>query len=144
MINDGDPAIAEDELYITRVDQSSLTMELDEPDTTKSIVTVDEWMERQKQKDLETRDLKALDPEELEEIESHPGADIYAQNCLSCHGENLEGTLAPELTLAGNRFSKEELKDIIQNGKGNMPAMIVDNEEDADVLATWLSEYMTE
>lgn len=144
LVNDGDPEVDADELFITRVDEPSLTITLDEPDSTKSVVTVQEWMERQKQKDLKGQDLTALDAEVLEEMNDHPGAGVYAENCLSCHGENLEGSIGPDLTLAGDRFSEEELKDIIQNGKDNMPPIMSDNEEDADVLAEWLSEFMKE
>lgn len=144
LVNDGDPNVDADKLFITKVDEPSLTITLDEPDSTKSVVTVQEWMERQKQKDLKGQDLTALDAEVLEEMNDHPGAVVYAENCLSCHGENLEGSIGPDLTLAGDRFSEEELQDIIQNGKDNMPPIMSDNEEDAIVLAEWISEFMKE
>lgn len=141
LVNDNVPS-AEEELFVTRVDEPSLIITFDQPDTTKRNVTVDEWMERQKQKDLEGKDLRELEEEEFEEIFNDPAAEIYAQSCLACHGENLEGNIGPDLTLVGSRFSRIEIKDIALHGIGNMPPGLVDNEEDAEALAEWLREYM--
>ncbi|ENH97327.1 menaquinol-cytochrome-c reductase cytochrome b:c subunit [Gracilibacillus halophilus YIM-C55.5] len=48
------------------------------------------------------------------------GYAVYENNCLSCHGGNLEGQAGP--TLIGIDYSADEIKDIAQNGIGNMPA----------------------
>jgi len=142
MTLDHEPNVEEKDVFITRVEDSSFVLELDQSDTNKDYVTVDEWMERQKQTDLEGQNLHGLGEDAYDEIFNEPGAEIYAQNCLACHGDNLEGSVGPDLTLVGDWFSEDEIKDIALNGIGNMPANIVRHEEDAEVLAEWLSEYM--
>ena len=65
---------------------------------------------------------------------------IVNQNCTSCHGENLEGAgNFPALNDVGSRLSEEEIRQIIDEGQGAMPADIIEGEE-ADAVAQWLSE----
>ena len=64
---------------------------------------------------------------------------IFANSCASCHGQDLSGGAGPELTSVGSKLSADEIKEIIVNGVGTMPGGLVGNEE-ADVLAEWLSE----
>ncbi|MDN7244437.1 cytochrome c [Planococcus shenhongbingii] len=65
---------------------------------------------------------------------------VVQQNCISCHGENLEGAgNFPALNNVGARLSEEEIRGVIENGKGAMPAGIIEGEE-ADAVAKWLSE----
>lgn len=65
---------------------------------------------------------------------------VVQQNCISCHGENLEGAgNFPPLNDVGARLSEEEIRSVIDNGKGAMPADIIEGEE-ADAVAKWLSE----
>lgn len=65
---------------------------------------------------------------------------IVQQNCISCHGENLEGAgNFPPLNDVGSRLSQEEIRNVIDNGQGAMPADIIEGEE-ADAVAQWLSE----
>lgn len=142
MTLDYEPNAEEKDVFMTRVEEENLVLEFDQSDTKKDYVTVDEWMERQKQTDLEGQNLQELDEDAYDEIFIEPGAEIYAQNCLACHGDNLEGNIGPDLTLVGDRFSEDEIKDIALNGIGNMPADLIRHEEDAEVLAEWLSEYM--
>src|SRR5699024_2505482 len=61
-------------------------------------------------------------------------------NCATCHGDDLSGGNGPDLTKVGSELSKDEIHDIIENGKGDMPQGIVVG-EDADIVAEWLSEY---
>ena len=65
---------------------------------------------------------------------------IYANNCASCHGANLEGGFGPALTNTGSKFSKEEIDNIIKNGVGQMPAQTQLNDADREALAAWLAE----
>jgi mono/diheme cytochrome c family protein len=51
---------------------------------------------------------------------SASGAEIYQQKCQGCHGADGQGGRAPALAGGGGR-SADELKGIIQNGKGKMP-----------------------
>jgi len=64
---------------------------------------------------------------------------IFAQNCASCHGDNLEGRNGPALDKVGSRLSKDEILDKIEKGGAGMPAKIITG-DDADKVATWLSE----
>ncbi|OMP65824.1 cytochrome c551 [Domibacillus epiphyticus] len=67
------------------------------------------------------------------------GEEVYQQSCLSCHGGDLEGGFGPALDKAGGKFSEEEILSIIENGKGQMPAKVVEGEE-AEAVAAWLAE----
>jgi len=65
---------------------------------------------------------------------------IYAQTCVSCHGDQLQGVVGPNLTKVGARYSEDEIKDILKNGKeGGMPAGLVSGAQ-LDAVAKWLSE----
>ncbi|MBM7714210.1 cytochrome c551 [Bacillus thermophilus] len=64
---------------------------------------------------------------------------IYAQNCASCHGENLEGVSGPKLADVGSRLSKDDILKTIENGAAGMPPNIISG-DDADKVATWLAE----
>src|SRR5690554_845351 len=69
------------------------------------------------------------------------GEELYtAKNCASCHGQNLEGMgdAFPALTDVGSRLSQDEIKEVIQNGRGAMPAQNV-TEEEATALSEWLA-----
>jgi len=64
---------------------------------------------------------------------------IFNQKCSSCHGDNLQGQVGPNLTKVGSRYSKDQILDILKNGKsGGMPAGLVSG-DDADKVATWLA-----
>lgn len=72
------------------------------------------------------------------------GADadaVFQNNCAMCHGADLSGGAAPALTSVGATYSADEIKEIIQNGKGSMPAIPAVQGEELDALATWLSEH---
>jgi len=67
---------------------------------------------------------------------------IYKQNCLSCHGGDLEGRVGPSLLAIGEKYEPDQLRDIIMNGQGGMPAFKKRlNEEEVAVLAEWLADY---
>ena len=68
-------------------------------------------------------------------------AAIYAQNCSSCHGQNLEGIAAPALTTVGGKYSADEIADIIKNGKGAMPPGLLKKQPEIQAVAQWLSEH---
>lgn len=66
---------------------------------------------------------------------------IYQKNCMNCHGGKLQGGVGPGLTNIGGQLSKDEIQNILENGKGRMPAQkSYIKAEDLDKLATWLSE----
>lgn len=65
--------------------------------------------------------------------------EMFQSKCASCHGGNLEGGVGPNLTQVGSRYSAEEIKEIIVNGRGAMPAGLYTGEQ-AEQLAQWLAE----
>lgn len=66
--------------------------------------------------------------------------EVFQTNCAMCHGADLASGTAPDLTEVGSRLSEDEIKDIIQNGRGAMPPIGDVQGEELDALATWLSE----
>ncbi|CEG29050.1 cytochrome c551 [Bacillus sp. B-jedd] len=74
--------------------------------------------------------------------ESASGGDpekMYQQKCSGCHGAELKGGAGPDLTKVGSALSKDEIKDIIENGKGGMPKGLYKG-ADAEKVAEWLAE----
>lgn len=68
------------------------------------------------------------------------GEDIFKSNCSSCHGADLSGGVGPNLTKVGSDHSADDIKEIVQNGKGQMPAQKQVTGDDLDTLANWLAE----
>jgi len=64
---------------------------------------------------------------------------IYQQNCANCHGQNLEGQVGPSLEKVGSKYSADEIKNIIVQGRGSMPGNLIKG-EDVDKVAQWLAE----
>ncbi|MFC3886554.1 cytochrome c551 [Bacillus songklensis] len=63
---------------------------------------------------------------------------LFQQSCSSCHGQNLEGGMGPNLQQVGGKYSKEDIESIIQNGQGAMPKGVLKG-EDASKVAEWLA-----
>ncbi|WP_045520975.1 cytochrome c551 [Neobacillus niacini] len=74
-----------------------------------------------------------------ETAEAGAGDELFQQSCASCHGGDLKSGGAPDLDKIGAKYSKDEILGIIENGKGGMPAGVLKG-EDADAVASWLSE----
>ncbi|MDG0962793.1 cytochrome c, partial [Bacillus paranthracis] len=51
----------------------------------------------------------------------------------------LQGAVGPNLQKIGGKLSKDEIKEILSKGKGNMPPNIVPADQAAKV-ADWLSK----
>ncbi|WP_342512965.1 cytochrome c551 [Sporosarcina sp. FSL K6-1522] len=65
---------------------------------------------------------------------------IVDKSCIMCHGGNLEGQgNAPALTDVGSRLTEEEIKAVIVDGRGGMPAVKMSDEE-STAVAQWLAE----
>jgi cytochrome c551 len=65
------------------------------------------------------------------------GEDIAAfvkSSCAGCHGSDLKGGMAP--ALVGTALSKDEIVNILKNGKGSMPGGLAAGKEEqvADYL----------
>lgn len=125
----------DDDLVVTRVKKPSILFKLDEPNTKKKIVTIEQagkLEELRKKKEEELQKEKEL---------SVPGDEAYASSCAACHGADLSGGggEVPALDSIGSKLSKEEIYDIIINGQGAMPGGIVERDEVAERIAKWLS-----
>jgi quinoprotein glucose dehydrogenase len=46
---------------------------------------------------------------------------LYTNTCQTCHGENMAGGVGPSLVNAGQRIFFEEFKNIVTEGRGQMP-----------------------
>lgn len=65
---------------------------------------------------------------------------IFQNNCASCHGSDLSGGMGPDLTKVGSRYSADEIKGFIKNGKGDMPPQKQVSKEDRQTVASWLAK----
>lgn len=66
---------------------------------------------------------------------------IYQNKCANCHGADLSGSdTMPDLTKVGNKFSQEEIEEIIIKGRGSMPPGMA-NPEEAKILGEWLEGH---
>ncbi len=68
---------------------------------------------------------------------------IAKEKCISCHGNDLTGAMGPDLTKIGSTLSESEIKDILNKGKGQMPAKPANglqSDDEVNAVAKWLSE----
>ena len=68
------------------------------------------------------------------------GGSVFETNCALCHGSNLRGKppAIPSLVNLGSRFSRSEVRAIIQHGEGPMPAFAALPDPALDALLTYL------
>lgn len=65
--------------------------------------------------------------------------------CLNCHASDLKGQSGPSLRGIGDTLSKDDILDILHNGKGNMPPMKdAASEEELNHIADWLAKQKAE
>lgn len=85
--------------------------------------------------------LKIYKPEEITGI--HPGSSIYSKGrCIECHGAQRKGngSIPALLNLKEKYTHKNEVIQIIQNGKGAMPGNPEYSKKELDMLASFLLE----
>lgn len=104
------------------------------------LVIVISFVGLNQQKAIEDEEKGGEKQDQKSEASTDDPAAIFQSNCISCHGADLTGGVGPDLTKVGSRYNKDEIKEIILNGKGSvMPPGLVP-EPQAEALAKWLSE----
>ncbi|QDI91850.1 cytochrome c [Salicibibacter halophilus] len=79
---------------------------------------------------------EAEDEEENgETVDAGEGMDLYEENCMSCHGGDLEGGSGPAL----DGYSADDVRAAIEEGPGSMPEDLVTG-DDADAVAQYVEE----
>ena len=69
--------------------------------------------------------------------------EIYKENCIRCHANDLSGLVGAESDLrkVGERLTSQQIADIITNGGDIMPSFKDRLQaEEIEALAEWLSE----
>jgi mono/diheme cytochrome c family protein len=64
---------------------------------------------------------------------------LYQKSCAGCHGGDLQGASGPALKGMADKYSEEELLNLIMKGKGMMPGNLL-SEEEAQLVTDWLME----
>ncbi|RAL22586.1 c-type cytochrome [Thermoflavimicrobium daqui] len=63
---------------------------------------------------------------------------LYQNYCLNCHGDKLEGEYGPSLRRIGQKYTAEEIINIMEKGIGKMPAQNYIPKSEQQQLAKWL------
>jgi mono/diheme cytochrome c family protein len=67
--------------------------------------------------------------------------EIYKNNCMSCHGGNLEGKPGPNLQKIGASKTKDQIMTQITKGGSRMPGFEKKIEAaDIETLSVWLAD----
>lgn len=69
------------------------------------------------------------------------GASVFSGNCAGCHGADGDSGSAPNLSAKVLSLSDSELLTIVLNGKGDMPAISLEDQEAADLLEYLRTSY---
>lgn len=83
-----------------------------------------------------------LEPEENEEPVS-AGNSVYSLNCATCHGYDRTGegnSNMPSLLNVQERLTHEEIKEVITEGRGVMPAFSYLSDDETDALIGYLKD----
>jgi quinoprotein glucose dehydrogenase len=96
-----------------------------------------------------SKDLPAMLKLELDQAEEVPAASspeqrgraVFATNCRLCHGADLKGQppAVPSLVDIGSRHTQAEIRSIVRQGEGPMPAFSRLSDVDVDSLLAYLA-----
>lgn len=103
-------------------------------------------------KSLEDSDSPSTDSQTPEETGEETGEDtavepvedgesLYADHCASCHGADGHGTSSGPDLVRELHHTDEELVQVILNGKGDMAAVAI-TEEQAQMIVSWVRENL--
>jgi quinoprotein glucose dehydrogenase len=68
---------------------------------------------------------------------SFAGMSVFQGNCQACHGAQLEGVgAAPELLGVASRLSDDQIREVISNGRNQMPAFHQLSADDVNALVS--------
>ncbi|KGR84983.1 menaquinol-cytochrome c reductase cytochrome b/c subunit [Lysinibacillus odysseyi] len=97
------------------------------------------WETIESQGEISDADLGLLPDVEVDK--EAEGYKIFEGNssCIGCHGGDFEGVSGP--TLLGNELTAEEVKEVIINGRGGMPAgQFKGTDEELETLAQYIAD----
>ncbi|SDC31799.1 c-type cytochrome [Shouchella lonarensis] len=79
------------------------------------------------------------EPMVIEDPIAH-GEQVVQKSCVSCHATDLAGTgNAPALNALEGKLSKEEIIEVVKNGRGGMPSFSgTFKDEEIDAIAEYL------
>lgn len=63
---------------------------------------------------------------------------FYTANCMSCHGDKMQGLVGPSLVNIGQRLPYDEFKTIVLNGRGRMPGITHVDEQSMSALFRYM------
>lgn len=68
------------------------------------------------------------------------GARVYASACASCHGADRrgDGNRSPPLATVGSRLTAAQIRDVVDRGRGFMPAFATLSPADRDAVTAYL------
>lgn len=88
--------------------------------------------------------LKIIDIEQADALDfAKMGRNIYVKNCAVCHGENREGNTGgnyPPLVDIKKKYKQGDVVNILNNGKGMMPAFKQLSDGEKEALVAYLLE----
>lgn len=135
-------------IYLTVVSWAGYKEELEITGTTPEHIVREEQARENALAGKPTSSAKKTEAVALVAADDPAAELVKTATCIACHGNDLKGQSAPTLRGIGDKYSKEELLDIIHNGKqgpkGAMPADIAKNagldDKQIDQLADWLAK----
>jgi glucose/arabinose dehydrogenase len=131
-------------LYISDSKKGKIWRILYKEDKTKFNNTALAAMEQRKNT---ATNIKTPDPiKDIIEIKfSKAGQIIYQTNCTNCHQANLkgDGNRYPSLIKSNYLNDKSSFRNLIYNGKGNMPGFKQLNSKEIDALETYIQSVMS-